>query len=221
MVSVHFLLPALNIMSILILCTLLTFVIFFFHFRYQKSTKLIKPITISMVLSAVCVLSWFYLMAPNDSDSKVVKLAVPLTIDEILLEIQDKLREDKNNPDLWFQLGQGYFANGEFENANTCFEYVLRLTDEPSSTVYAAKATALYYVSSQRITEEVSRLLDISLSKDKLNDTALMLIANDHFISFKYEEAIEVWQKVLDSERQGIDRVAIINSINRAQELKN
>lgn len=142
-----------------------------------------------------------------------------MTIEEILEEIQGKLREDRNNPDLWFQLGQGYFANGEFENANTCFEYVIRLMDEPSSTVYAAKATALYYVSSQRITQEVNQLLELSLSKDQLNDTALTLIANDHFISFRYEEAIATWQRILDSERANIDRVAIINSINRAKAL--
>ncbi len=159
-------------------------------------------------------------MSPDKEQTKVVKLAVPLTIDEIIVEIQDKLREDKNNADLWFQLGQGYFANGEFTNADTCFGYVLRLTDEPSSTVYAAKATALYYLSSQRMTQEVNELLDIALSKDQLNDTALMLIANDHFISFRYDDAIETWQKVLDSERQGIDRVAIINSINRTQALQ-
>ncbi|MDB1123753.1 nitrite reductase [Vibrio algarum] len=160
-------------------------------------------------------------MSPDKEQQKVVKLAVPLTIDEIIGEIQDKLREDKNNADLWFQLGQGYFANGEFDNANTCFDYVIRLTDEPSSTVFAAKATAQYYISSQRMTDEVMELLDIALSKDRLNDTALMLIANDHFISFRYDQAIETWQKVLDSERQGIDRVTIINSINKTQQLQN
>lgn len=207
-------------MSVLILCLLLTLIIFLFHFRYQKKSGLLTPLAISITLSAICTLSWFYIVSPDNEQSKVVKLAVPLTIDEIIAEIQDQLREDKNNADLWFQLGQGYFANGEFTNADICFGYVLRLTDEPSSTIYAAKATALYYLSSQRMTQEVNELLDIALSKDQLNDTALMLIANDHFISFRYDDAIETWQKVLDSERQGIDRVAIINSINRTQALK-
>jgi len=137
------------------------------------------------------------------------------------LDLQSKLRVDRNNADLWFQLGLGYLEYSEFENANTCFGYVLRLTDDPSPTVYAAKATALYYLSSQRITEEVDHLLKIALSKDRLNGTALMLIANDHFISFRYEKAIMIWQKILDSERQGIDRIAIINLINRAKEFQN
>lgn len=207
-------------MPVLILCLLLTLIIFLFHFRYQKKSSLLTPLVISVTLSSICTLSWFYIVSPGKEQTKVVKLAVPLTIDEIIVEIQDKLREDKNNADLWFQLGQGYFANGEFTNADTCFGYVLRLTDEPSSTIYAAKATALYYLSSQRMTKEVNELLDIALSKDQLNDTALMLIANDHFISFRYDDAIKTWQKVLDSERQGIDRVAIINSINRTQALQ-
>lgn len=208
-------------MSVFILCSLLTLIIFLFHYKYQKNSGYFRPIFVSFSLCAICLLSWFYILSPDKEQQKVVKLAVPLTIDEIIGEIQDKLREDKNNADLWFQLGQGYFANGEFDNANTCFDYVIRLTDEPSSTVFAAKATAQYYISSQRMTDEVMELLDIALSKDRLNDTALMLVANDHFISFRYDQAIETWQKVLDSERQGIDRVAIINSINKTKQLQN
>ena len=70
------------------------------------------------------------------------------------------------------------------------------------------------------MTKQVQHLLDQALAKDQFNDTALMLIANDHFISFRYDQAIETWQKVLDSERQGIDRVTIINSINKTRELR-
>lgn len=193
--------------------------IFLFHFKYNRQKSWLRPSLVSICLSVLSVSIWFVVITPQDSAKTVVKLDTPMTIEEILEEIQGKLREDRNNPDLWFQLGQGYFANGEFENANTCFEYVIRLMDEPSSTVYAAKATALYYVSSQRITQEVNQLLELSLSKDQLNDTALTLIANDHFISFRYEEAIATWQRILDSERANIDRVAIINSINRAKAL--
>ncbi|WP_413284559.1 hypothetical protein [Vibrio sp. MA40-2] len=206
-------------MSVFILCVALTLAVFIGHLKWQKSTSFITPIVLSICLSASSLLVWFFIVSPDRQVSEMTKLEQPMTIDDILVEIQDKLREDRNNQDLWFQLGQGYFANGEFDNANTCFDYVIRLTDSPSSTVYAAKATALYYLSSQRITKQVQYLLDQALTKDQLNDTALMLIANDHFISFRYDKAIEIWQKVLDSERQGIDRVAIINSINKTREL--
>ncbi|MDV7102857.1 hypothetical protein R3X26_00380 [Vibrio sp. TH_r3] len=206
-------------MSFFILCVILTLVVFIGHFKWQKSTSVTTPIIVSICLSASSLFVWSFIVSPEHRVSKMTKLEQPMTIDEIIVEIQDKLTQDRNNQDLWFQLGQGYFANGEFANANTCFDYVIRLTESPSSTVYAAKATALYYLSSQRMTKQVQYLLDQALTKDQLNDTALMLIANDHFISFRYDKAIEIWQKVLDSERQGIDRVAIINSINKTREL--
>lgn len=207
-------------MTIAILCFAVTLFLFIYHFRYQKSSGFRPAVTLSLALCVCSVATWYVMNLPNESEVKITKLSKPMTIDEILLEIQGKLRKDKNNPDLWFQLGQGYFANGEYENADTCFDYAIRLTEQPSSTVYAAKATAKYYISSQRVTAEVRALLDKALAKDQLNDTALMLIANDHFISFRYDEAIKVWQKILDSERVGIDRVSIINSINRAKELR-
>ena len=208
-------------MPVFILCVTLTLAVFIGHFKWQKSTGVITPILLSICLSLSSLLVWFFIVSSDRQVPEMTKLEQPMTINEILVEIQDKLREDKNNQDLWFQLGQGYFANGEFANANTCFDYVIRLTDLPSSTVYAAKATALYYLSSQRMTKQVKHFLAQALTKDQLNDTALMLIANDHFISFRYDQAIETWQKILDSERQGIDRVAVINSINKTRELSN
>lgn len=191
----------------------------------KKQLKLPIVISGSLVFCALAI--WytvpFWAVDPQNPDRVATKAdkSEGKTIDAIIEEIQDQLREDRNNADLWFQLGQGYFANGEFESASTCFSYVLRLTDEPSSTVFAAKATADYYISSQRITDQIQQLLDIALEKDPLNDTALMLIANDHFISFRYKKAIEVWQSILDSDRPNIDRVTIINSINKTKEMMN
>lgn len=143
----------------------------------------------------------------------------PLSYDDKMRYLEDQLKASPNNADLWFEIGQGYLLNGEFNNANICFDYALRLSDEPTANQYAAKATTQYYAHSQIINEEIQTLLNKALELDEYNQAALTLIASDHFVTFRYQKAINAWQKILDSERVDVDRVTIINSINQAKQL--
>ncbi|WP_104024705.1 TPR domain-containing protein [Vibrio hyugaensis] len=142
-----------------------------------------------------------------------------MTTRDIMEEIQTQLREEPNNAELWFQLGQGYLLEGEFDGALICFDYAIQLTDPVSATQLAAKATTLYYIHKQAMTDEVGLLLEQALQLEPHNEAALSLIANDHFLSFRFQEAIDTWVLLLDSNDPNLDRVQIINSINKAKEL--
>ncbi|WP_010649505.1 tetratricopeptide repeat protein [Vibrio campbellii] len=142
-----------------------------------------------------------------------------MTARDIMQEIQDQLSEDPNNADLWFQLGQGYLLEGELDGALICFDYAIQLTEPVSATQLAAKATTLYYIHQQSMTQEVSLLLEQALQIEPRNEAALSLIANDHFLSFRFQEAIDTWVLLLDSNDPNLDRVQIIHSINKAKEL--
>ncbi|MDK9759910.1 tetratricopeptide repeat protein, partial [Vibrio sp. D173a] len=127
--------------------------------------------------------------------------------------------QDPNQAELWFKLGSVYLEQGEFTAAVTSYDYAIRLENTPVARLFAAKATALYYANKQSMGEEVNTLLKRSLELDPNDRTALMLIASDHFISMRYEQAIEVWTQLLDSNQQGLDRVSIIHSINQAKQM--
>ncbi|MGR5447052.1 TPR domain-containing protein [Vibrio jasicida] len=142
-----------------------------------------------------------------------------MTTRDIMEEIQTQLREEPNNAELWFQLGQGYLLEGEFDGALICFDYAIQLTDPVSATQLAAKATTLYYIHKQAMTDEVGLLLEQALQLEPHNEAALSLIANDHFLSFRFQEAIDTWVLLLDSNDPNLDRVQIINFINKAKEL--
>ncbi|MFH4401388.1 hypothetical protein WMQ46_15510 [Vibrio diabolicus] len=142
-----------------------------------------------------------------------------MTARDIMQEIQDQLREDPNNAELWFQLGQGYLLEGELDGALICFDYAIQLTEPVGATQLAAKATTLYYIHQQSMTQEVSLLLEQALQIEPHNEAVLSLIANDHFLSFRFQEAIDTWVLLLDSNDPSLDRVQIINSINKAKEL--
>ncbi|MEZ9777090.1 tetratricopeptide repeat protein [Vibrio sp. 10N.261.51.A3] len=134
-------------------------------------------------------------------------------------ELQQRLKQDPNQSDLWFKLGGVYMQKGEFDAAFTCYDYAIRLDPQAPSGLYAAKATALYYLSSQAMSDDVNALLDHSMQLDHNDRTALMLIATDHFISMRYQQAIDAWTQILDSNQKGIDRVSIIHSINQAKQM--
>ncbi|OCH03029.1 heme lyase (NrfEFG) for insertion of heme into c552, subunit NrfG [Aliivibrio fischeri] len=143
----------------------------------------------------------------------------PLSYEDKMRYLEDQLKQNPNDAKLWFEIGQGYLLNGELNNANICFGYAIRLTEEPTANQYAAKATTQYYLHSQIMNDEVEELLKKALALDEYNQAALTLIASDHFVTFRYQKAINMWQKILDSERVDVDRVTIINSINEAKQL--
>ena len=105
------------------------------------------------------------------------------------------------------------------DGASICFDYAIQLTEPVSATQLAAKATTLYYIHQQSMTQEVSLLLEQALQIEPHNEAALSLIANDHFLSFRFQEAIDTWVLLLDSNDPNLDRVQIIHSINKAKEL--
>lgn len=212
-------------MTIIIL-SVVAIVITTFAARYfSKDRVLVKPALFASSVVAVALLAWFSFLDQSEKlDAALAQAAQkeekqPKTVNELIEQIENQLRGDSNNSKLWYELGHGYLASGRYEEASVCFSYVLRLEQEPTASVFAAKASADYYANAQRINDSIQALLDRALSLDPFNYPALMLIGNDHFISFRYQEAIDTWQHILDSERQGLDRATVINSINRAKEM--
>lgn len=152
------------------------------------------------------------------SAAPFAQLSASEVSDKRILSLQEKLYGDKQNAKLWFQLGNAYMYNGEYDNAVLVFGYSIRLTEAPIATYYAAKASALYYANGQHLTVEVQALLDQALLLEPNNQTALMMLASNEFMNVRYQQAIDLWVQLLDSDQEGLDRVAIINSINQAKQ---
>lgn len=183
--------------------------------RNKKARRLNLSLAVFAVLGTGVLWSLMKqdLPQPDPSESQ------PVTFANYQSELQSKLEQDPNQAELWFKLGSVYLEQGEFAAAVTSYDYAIRLERTPVARLFSAKATALYYANKQSMGEEVNTLLKRSLKLDPNDRTALMLIASDHFISMRYEQAIEVWTQLLDSNQQGLDRVSIIHSINQAKQM--
>ncbi|CAM4105815.1 MULTISPECIES: TPR domain-containing protein [Vibrio] len=175
----------------------------------------LKLSVMSSVLLFACTFAVWALM--NDPAPSVPVAKQMPTLEELLAEKQQQLTSSPNDQQAWFELGQMYMAQYEFDSASTCFDYAIRLSTTPYASQFAALASALYYQHSQTITPNVQRLLDMTLEMEPFNETALQLIASDHFLSARYSQAIAHWTMILDSNHLGVDRAKVIRQIQQAQ----
>lgn len=171
-----------------------------------------KRTLIASLMLAIPLSLWWQGDKPSPSEP-----IEQITSSDWMSSLQQQLKQDPNQAELWFQLGHGYMNKQEFLSALTCFDYTIRLSDTPSASQLAAKASALYYLEKQVMTDEVDALLAQALNLEPNNLTALALIAGDHFISLRYQQAIDIWTKMLDSNSTDLDRVSIIHSLNQAK----
>ena len=62
--------------------------------------------------------------------------------EDIVLKIQNKIREDVNNPELWAQLGDAYMQNDEFDHALIAYSNAEKISGT-TPAILGLKATAL------------------------------------------------------------------------------
>ncbi|WP_245872619.1 tetratricopeptide repeat protein [Avibacterium endocarditidis] len=135
-------------------------------------------------------------------------------------KIEQRLRQNPNNSEAWIELGQAYMQNNEFDDALVAYSYADRLTGGKPAILGLA-ANALYQKAGQKITPQVQAMLAQALSQDPKEASSLSLLAGEAFVQTDYPKAIALWQKVLDSDKSGIDRRTIIQSMQMAEMLQN
>ncbi|TCK69951.1 tetratricopeptide repeat protein [Lonepinella koalarum] len=138
--------------------------------------------------------------------------------DDYIISIQQKLRQDPNDSDRWFELGQAYLLNNEFENALIAYGNAEQLVGSKANILGQA-ATALYYQAGQKITPKTQQLIETALQQDPNETASLSLLASDAFLKTDYANALKYWQRLLDSGRSEVDRRKTIESMQMAEKL--
>ncbi|WP_159567224.1 c-type cytochrome biogenesis protein CcmI [Budvicia diplopodorum] len=139
--------------------------------------------------------------------------------DRVMTELQKRIRQAPNDSDAWFMLGQRYLNGNEFDNALIAFDRTEKIRGQDAELL-TAKAATLYYQAGQRMTPQAKTWLNDALRLDPNHVTALMLLASDHFLNAQYQQAIDIWQSLLDSNNPKVNRVKLIEAINMARMMK-
>ena len=132
--------------------------------------------------------------------------------EDVVLKIQNKIRADVNNPDLWIQLGEAYVQNDEFDHALIAYGNAEKITGT-TPAILGLKATALYYQTGQTITPEIQQIMDEALKQDKNEISVLTLLATEAFKNHQPEQSKAYWQQLLDSGNAAVDRRTVIQRI--------
>ena len=132
--------------------------------------------------------------------------------EDVVLKIQNKIRADVNNPDLWIQLGEAYVQNDEFDHALIAYGNAEKISGT-TPAILGLKATALYYQAGQNITPEIQQIMDEALKQDKNEISVLTLLATEAFKNHQPEQSKAYWQQLLDSGNSAVDRRTVIQRI--------
>lgn len=135
-----------------------------------------------------------------------------------IISLQNQLRENPNNGELWYELGQAYALDNDFDSALVCYGNAEKLLGKRPA-ILGMVATARYYDNGQKMTAEIRSIIDDALALDKNESASLLLMASDSFLNNRYQDALDYWRKVLDSNNESIDRRAVIQSMAMARQM--
>jgi len=132
--------------------------------------------------------------------------------------LQNKIEKNPEEADTWYELGQVLVGAGDFDNAIKAFDRVIEIEGEKAD-ILGAKAQASYYRNGQKLDANVQRLIDRALVLDPVDPSTNILLGMHNFMNQNYQQAINYWQRVVDSGRKTVNitalKDAIVESKNR------
>lgn len=138
---------------------------------------------------------------------------------QTIVRLQELKKATEKNPDdgdAWYSMGQTLIGVGQFDAAVAAFDQVIRIEGEVADLV-GAKAQAYYYKNDQHIDEMTQSLIDKALALDPRDPATNILLGMHNFMEQNYQVAIDRWQIVVDSGREGTNIAALEEAITEAK----
>jgi cytochrome c-type biogenesis protein CcmH len=130
--------------------------------------------------------------------------------------IEAEVQQAPENSQAWFSLGHAYISANQYNKAVAAFDKVMELVGTHAELL-GPKATAMYYQAGQKLTPDIQAIIEQSLALDAQDPSTLLLVGMDAFFNAQYQDAINAWQAILDSDRSDVDRTALMNAIQSAK----
>jgi len=137
-------------------------------------------------------------------------------IHDKLNELKAAIEKNPNDADAWYAVSQIYMSAGLFQQAIDAIEKVIMI-DGQHADLIGFKAQATYYLAGQEITPDVQALIDSALAINPLDPSTNILLGMHYFTAQSYQQAIDYWQKVIDSGSEAVNVEALTEAINEAK----
>lgn len=131
-------------------------------------------------------------------------------------QLKNYIKNNPQNGEAWYNLGQSYVAIGGFTEAISAFKQVVAIEGEHAD-LYGAIAQALYYQNQQKITAEVQEYIDRALALDVNDASTNILLGMHNFIAENFQGAISYWQIVINANNPGVNINALKEAVTEAR----
>lgn len=161
------------------------------------------PVLLALPLVAVVSLGTYLAVGRADlpaqpfANRTVVADADGLSLEDAIAQIEARLVETPNDTRGWQALGPVYMQMGRFTEAANAFRRILEL-EPPQADTETDLAEALIMVNDGNATDEVLDLLRSAADRDPLHVRSRFYLAGELTRAGAYDEAIELWQYLLD-----------------------
>jgi cytochrome c-type biogenesis protein CcmH len=200
-----------SLIGLLLLSFLSTFA--FSLWTNHRSALLMKPYTELWLVGAMLFLfsisaiflygKWgayqalgqFYAMSDVQAQLQTRKIETS-QIQTVIAQFVHYLKTHPQDTKGWFLLGRLYLDQGNVKNAADAFKHSFDSDVNKNSEVTAQYAQALYFLHKQTLNEESLKLVQLALSQDPQNRTALNLLAMDAFSHHRYALALTYWKRL-------------------------
>jgi cytochrome c-type biogenesis protein CcmH len=140
------------------------------------------------------------------------------SVDELVVKLAQRLREQPDNVEGWIMLGRSYASMKRYQDAVKAYARAYALVDD-NAGLMTDYADALVTASGGDFTDEAGELLNKALALQPDNAKALWLFGHWKYQRADYQGAIDSWQRVAGLLPPGDKNTVVINQ--QIQQAKN
>ncbi len=130
--------------------------------------------------------------APNPHDTNTGGKA--MSMEEVLAKLEQKMKENPDDPEGWYMLGRVYQSMNRFADAVKAYEKLAALTDNHPQALIAL-ADSLAMVQGGKLAGRPYELVQQALEKAPDDSTALWLAGQGAMETGDYQNAIYYWRR--------------------------
>jgi cytochrome c-type biogenesis protein CcmH len=122
------------------------------------------------------------------------------TVDEAISALQDRLKQEPENPEGWYLLANTLMSMQNFKGAAEGYANALKYLPEDApqyAGVNGQYAQALFFASNGKMNDQIRNQVNKTLALEPFEVTALGLLGIEAYESGNYRDAMEFWQKGL------------------------
>ena len=118
------------------------------------------------------------------------------TIENMLAQLEQRLRDDPNDGEGWFMLARSYQFLKRYDDALGAFEKSLPLGGNQSADVLSSYADAIAMASNRQLTNKAVNVLKQALGIDPTHVKSLWLVGTAAYQNKNYGEALKYWERL-------------------------